>query len=232
MDSSISAGSAFFRPFEPGIPASITRIALAVGLGLLAFELAPPDFRAITRFIMGWDGFVMSTLLLSWITIFHTSVADIRHNARVLRPEHTWVVLLLAVLVGVTISLMAVVFTLHGLHNLPGEEQVEQVLVSVVAVSGTWCLMHTLFALHYAHSYFIQPGPDAERQGLRFAGNAPASYWDFVYFAFVVGMSAQTSDVSVTSTPMRRLVMFHGILAFAFNTAILTLSINILAGLL
>lgn len=60
----------------------------------------------------------------------------------------------------------------------------------------------------------------------------PASYWDFAYFAFVVGMTAQTADVAVSSPRMRRLVMLHGLLAFAFNTSIVALTINLLAGIL
>ena len=65
-----------------------------------------------------------------------------------------------------------------------------------------------------------------------FPGAPPASYWDFAYFAFVIGSTAQTADVGVSSTRMRRLVMLHGLLAFGFNTSIVALTINLLAGIL
>ena len=105
----------------------------------------------------------------------------------------------------------------------------------MVAIGSTWCLMHTLFALHYAHTYFsLHHGPRAEpgRTGLLFPGGEPTSYWDFAYFSFVIGMTAQTSDVVITSLRMRQLVLFHGLMAFVFNTTIVAITINILAGLL
>lgn len=81
------------------------------------------------------------------------------------------------------------------------DERLKHVLVSVVAVTATWLLLHTLFALHYAHTYFSQEegaGAVRERGGLQFGGAAPTSYWDFAYFPFVVGMTTQTADVTVT----------------------------------
>src|SRR5438309_1419820 len=68
--------------------------------------------------------------------------------------------------------------------------------------------------------------------GLAFPGEANPDYWDFLYFSFVVGMTCQVSDVEVTGRVMRRLTLGHGIIAFLFNTVILALSINLLAGLL
>ena len=44
-------------------------------------------------------------------------------------------------------------------------------------------------------------------------------------------MAAQTSDVIVTTRPMRALVLYQAVLSFGFNTAVLALSVNIAAGL-
>jgi uncharacterized membrane protein len=92
-----------------------------------------------------------------------------------------------------------------------------------------------MFALHYAHRYYRDDPetPEADATGgLKFPGDAPPHYWDFLYFSFVIGMTSQVSDVQVTSRPMRRLVLGHGILSFAFYTIVLALSINIVAGLI
>ena len=51
-----------------------------------------------------------------------------------------------------------------------------------------------------------------------------------MYYAYVVGMTSQVSDVQVTSRVMRRLTLVHGILSFAFNMLVLALSINVVAG--
>jgi uncharacterized membrane protein len=54
-------------------------------------------------------------------------------------------------------------------------------------------------------------------------------YWDFVYFSFVIGMTSQVSDVGVTSREIRRTVLAHGVVAFVFNVALLSLTINLAA---
>jgi len=88
-----------------------------------------------------------------------------------------------------------------------------------------------MFALHYAHDYYRDQS--AHRGGgLQFPGEEAPDYWDFVYFAAVIGTSAQTADVSFTSRAMRRLGLVHCTLAYAFNTTLLALTINIASGLL
>ena len=103
------------------------------------------------------------------------------------------------------------------------------------AVLASWLLIHTVFTLHYAH-VFYRSKQEADVEGLGggliFPGGDKPEYEDFAYFSFVVGMTCQVSDVNVTSCSMRRLTLLHGLLSFVFNTAILALTINILAGLL
>ncbi|MBF9237430.1 DUF1345 domain-containing protein [Hymenobacter sp. BT683] len=221
--------------FRLGVPARLLRVGLAMVIGTFCYWVAPSDFELVTTLLLAWDGFLVGILMLTWATILQASTADIERVARVLHPNRTWGLLLLVTFVGVAISLLAVMLMLRRLFTMPLEERLEHILVSVVAIVGTWLMLHTLFALHYAHTYFKPlPGVEPERRqgGLNFVGAAPALYWDFVYFAFVVGTTAQTADVGVTSLRMRQLVLFHGIMAFGFNTAILALSINILAGVL
>ncbi len=55
-----------------------------------------------------------------------------------------------------------------------------------------------------------------------------ADYWDFVYFSFVIGITAQVSDVGITDN-LRRTATVHGIISFMFNTALLALMVNIAA---
>lgn len=93
--------------------------------------------------------------------------------------------------------------------------------------------MHTMFALHYAHGYYRDDCQDANLEqagGLDFPQDTQPDYWDFLYFSFVIGMTCQVSDVQVVSKAMRKLALGHGILTFFFNTVILALSINIIAG--
>ena len=101
-----------------------------------------------------------------------------------------------------------------------------------------WLFANTLFALHYAHNWYLPGKPDGDgkhtdRKGLRFPGDSPEpDYWDFSYFAFVIAMTFQVSDVQVTSKQMRRLALVHGLIAFFFNIAVVALSVNLVADVL
>jgi len=87
-----------------------------------------------------------------------------------------------------------------------------------------------VFAFHYARRYYHDEEHTAAQEGgLEFPGGLDPDYWDFAYYAFVVGMTSQVSDVRVLSTRMRKLTLVHGVLAFIFNVVVLALSINIIA---
>jgi uncharacterized membrane protein len=91
-------------------------------------------------------------------------------------------------------------------------------------------LIHTVFTLRYAHLYY--DAPDGET-ALEFPGDEKVpDYLDFAYFAFVLGMTAQTADVNIRGRRIRRTALLHGVIAFAFNTAVLALSIGVLTTLL
>jgi uncharacterized membrane protein len=81
--------------------------------------------------------------------------------------------------------------------------------------------------LHYAHEYYARSG---QGTALEFPGTAEPDYWDFLYFAFVIGMTFQVSDVNIVDRDIRRIALAHGVIAFFFNLGILALSINIVAG--
>ena len=103
------------------------------------------------------------------------------------------------------------------------------VLFAIGTVTGGWLLVPTLFTLTYASAYHR-----GARAGLRFPDIDPnfrPGYSDFLYFAFTIAVASQTADVSVTQPAMRRLVLLQSVLSFAFNTAVLALTINIAASL-
>jgi uncharacterized membrane protein len=105
--------------------------------------------------------------------------------------------------------------------------------LSISTIFLSWLLIHTVFALYYAHEFHSEGGKpsDAHGGGLKFPDDRTPDYTDFLYFSFVVGTTAQTSDVDVCSHAMRRVVMLHGILSFFFNTAVIALAVNIAAQL-
>lgn len=94
----------------------------------------------------------------------------------------------------------------------------------------TWFFANTVFALHYAHLYYL-PGADGDRGGLEFPNAKEPDYWDFLYFSFTLGMTFQTSDVAISGASLRKVVLGHSMAAFLFNMGILAFTVNALGGL-
>jgi uncharacterized membrane protein len=96
----------------------------------------------------------------------------------------------------------------------------------------SWILIHTIFTLRYAHIYYgdDENKPDIHAGGLIFPGGNRPEYMDFAYFSFVLGMTFQVSDVQITTARLRKLALVHGLLSFGFNTIMIALTINLVAG--
>ncbi|HXA46550.1 MAG TPA: DUF1345 domain-containing protein, partial [Burkholderiaceae bacterium] len=87
------------------------------------------------------------------------------------------------------------------------------------------------FTFHYAH-LFYRAAPGSGPLPLLFPDNEKnPDYWDFLYFSFTIAVAAQTSDVSVQTRTMRKVVLAQSVLSFLFNVAIIGLSINIAASM-
>jgi uncharacterized membrane protein len=148
-------------------------------------------------------------------------LAHIRRNA-VLQDDGRFLILLVTAL-GAFASIAAIVFELAGSHRSPAE-----LALATVTVALSWAAVHTAFALHYAHDYYR----GAKSGGLQFPNgdeHEKPDYWDFVYFSFVIGMTAQVSDVGITDRTIRRTATAHGIVSFVYNTALVALMVNIAA---
>jgi uncharacterized membrane protein len=130
---------------------------------------------------------------------------------------------------GVSVSIVTLVAL--GLELRAGKNGgLIELGICVAALLLSWLFMNTLFALHYAHQFYGDDARLQRRGGLEFPGCDDPDYWDFVYFAIVVGMTFQVSDVQVTSRSIRRTVLVHGLVAFVFNMVIIALSVNVVAG--
>jgi uncharacterized membrane protein len=197
------------------------RTFVAVAIGIVAFFLLPDSLRLVTRLLMAWDGFITVYLTLVYIMMFRCELSHIRRNA-VLQDDGRFLILLVTAL-GAFASIAAIVFELGSSHR-----SAPQLALATVTIALSWAAVHTTFALHYAHDYYRGAKPG----GLQFPSGDEhdhADYWDFVYFSFVIGMTAQVSDVGITDKTIRRTATAHGIISFVFNTALLALMVNIAA---
>ena len=197
------------------------RTFIAVAIGIVAFFLLPDSLRLVTRLLMSWDGFITVYLTLVYIMIFRCELSHIRRNA-VLQDDGRFLILLVTAL-GAFASIAAIVFELGSSNR-----SAPQLALATVTIALSWAAVHTTFALHYAHDYYRGAKPG----GLQFPSGDEhdhADYWDFVYFSFVIGMTAQVSDVGITDKTIRRTATAHGIVSFIYNTALLALTVNIAA---
>jgi len=200
------------------------RTFLSIALGLVAIFLLPASLRLVTRLLIGWDIFVALYIMLVYSMMLRSTLATIRRMAA-LQDDGRFVIPLFTVL-GAFASLAAIVFELGSANHKPAE-----LIFATATVALSWAAVHTAFALHYAHEYYRGSKPG----GLQFPSGDKddhADYWDFVYFSFVIGMTAQVSDVGITDKSIRRTVTVHGIVSFVFNTALLALMVNIAASAL
>lgn len=190
--------------------------ALACGIGMM--QLADPRIALLAGFDLGALVFLVSVLpLLN---------DDTRTMRRTAEANDANRVVLLGITVLITIVILFAIGTLiaakERLH-WPGLA----LIVGTLALA--WFFANTVFALHYAHLYYL-PGSAGDRGGRDIPNADTPDYWDFLYFSFTLGMTFQTSDIAITQAHIRRVALGHSVAAFLFNMGILAFTINALGG--
>jgi uncharacterized membrane protein len=206
------------------------RLLYAIAAGVVTVVL-PLPFTMQARSLLGWCVGVGCYLVLAWWLAVEFDASRTRARAQA-QDESSMVVSLLMLLVALA-SVAAIVLMLHSVKGASSLQRAAHLTLAITALACSWLLVHTVFAFRYAHRYYqelLEPGPNGG--GLEFPGKQEPDYFDFMYCAYVVGMTSQVSDVQVTSRPMRRLTLIHSVTAFAFNMVVLALSINVIAGAL
>ena len=195
-----------------------TVFGIAVALALLL-----PPWRPATRALIGWDSGGALYLMLISRLMARESITKIRERAAV---EDEGAIALLVLTTAAAIASLAAV-----LAELGESPTAYQVTLGIGTILLSWAFMHTIFALHYAHEFYGE-GSDHRIGGLIFPGNEDPDYWDFLYYSLVVAMTAQVSDVQITSKVIRRLTAAHGVISFFFNVTVLALTVNIVSTLM
>ncbi len=199
------------------------RLAGAIVLALAVTAVLPSHWRFPTRLLIGWDSGVALYLVLVYTLMIRSNVEHIRvHAART--DEGRFAILILTVFAALA-SLGAILVELSTSQGAP--RTAAQLALATTTIVLSWAFTHTIFALNYAHDFYGEHG--GKKGGLNFPNEEAPDYWDFVYFAFVIGMTSQVSDVAVASKLIRRTVNAHGIVSFFFNAALLALTVNIAA---
>lgn len=204
------------------------RLIVSVAAGLILLFVLPTSFRTATRYLLAWD-LTSAIYVGAAVWMIARSTIETCHARAALYDESDWVIVTLVVASSAAsfVAIFAELGAIKSGHAPP----VISLAVTGATVVMSWTFTHIVFTLHYANLYY-RPRDQGMPGGLEFAGKRPPDYHDFLYYSFVIGCTAQTADVNTVSPAMRRTTLVHGVIAFAFNTAILALAINIGASLL
>ncbi len=220
---------------------------------VVALAATPWDWRWSTRAVIAWD----LAMIVFVVMVFRLMAKTVDANTMALRSrrldEGRGAVLLIS-LFGAAASIAAVVLEISTNKLDKGAFQYLRIILMIATVALSWFFVQMVFALHYAHDYYL-PSPPKEaldnvtddfppdetpykraklpyRCGLWFpGGDRSPDYWDFLHFSVVIGAACQTADVNIESKAIRRLVTAHVMIAFVFNAVILGLTINLSASL-
>lgn len=192
--------------------------ALAAGI---AAWLTAREFGLAAPVLAGGDFFYVVFLLLC-VPLLEQTPSDLKRRAK--QEDEGIVVVVLITLATMAFFVAAVFLALnqkkHGIDY-------PTLALAGIGVPLGWCVLHTVMAFHYAGlHYFDDPEIKDDQGDLDFPGGGDPGVWDFLYFSFVIGMTAQVSDVEATTMPMRRAVLLHGMAAFFFNTVFIAMAVN------
>ena len=221
---------------------------------VLPFAKAFLAFKTVSEVLIAWNIGVWVYLISVFFMMYHATQDLVSHNAN--REDEGTALMIILVLITAVVSVVAIVEELGVSQDAKGWLMGFHVGLTFTTIITAWLFIHTMFALHYTHTYYLALQKDKKRTGshnpppddlknndnhhntktsdktLDFPHEDQPNYWDFLYFAYIIGTSAQTADVSFTSQKIRQLGTVHCVLAFFYNVAVLSLMINLASGLI
>lgn len=184
----------------------------------------PPELRLVAA---GDAAFILYLVTMSMLAARLTPDSM---RVRASHEDEGMAVIVLITLAAIALSLASIFAVL----NREDHREIHFLLFAILSVPLGWLTFHTVVAYHYMNLFYdeeaAKDGVRRDAGGLDFPGTPEPRAWDFLYYSFVVGMTAQVSDVQVHSTIMRRVTLLHGIMSFFFNTVLLALAVNVVAG--
>ncbi|MFM8548044.1 MAG: DUF1345 domain-containing protein [Betaproteobacteria bacterium] len=220
------------KPATPWIQAVVSRprlcASIAIGLGVYFLVVPRLSLSELECGLISWNVAIASYLVLISLLMRRTDPEEMRRQA--LDQDAGRKTVLTLVIASVAISFAGIVFELVDAKTMFGAPKAIHIALTLATVALCWFFAQIMFAQHYAHEFY-EAVLKGEPGGLDFPGEPSPDYTDFVYFAFSIGTSSQTSDVNVTSRPMRRLTTVHSLFSFTYNTALIALGINVASSL-
>ncbi len=195
------------------------RFYAAMVAGALLYVLTP-NLLPVVRFVAAGDLFFVTYLVLSAIIVLRISADELCDRAAQ-ADEGIFVVLVLSMaIIATSCYALIAVLDQHSGVSLTSR------LLAVAGAPLGWLTLHVIASFHYANIYYWRSKGSANDGGLSFPETKTPGVWEFIYYALTIGLTAQTSDVSVTTTKMRRATLGHAVVSFFFNAAIVAMAVN------
>ncbi|HET7116972.1 MAG TPA: DUF1345 domain-containing protein [Hanamia sp.] len=209
---------------------SLQKFLICIVIAVIVYFIADmKNIGSLSHIMIGWDTFSICMVVMSWITFSIVNSKQIREQSKVQDSSRSFIFII--VVISTLASFLAVLLLI--ITKKEGDNEVSwQMPIAITGMLFSWILIHTIFTLRYAHIFYgdHETKPNTHAGGLEFPGDSKPEYFDFAYFSFVLGMTFQVSDVQITSKRLRSLAMFHGLISFGFNTIMIALTINLIAG--
>jgi uncharacterized membrane protein len=203
------------------------RVWIAFIVGVVMFCVLPREWSVISRILVAWNTgtVIFLVLIYTWMT----GLSAQRICSRYIEEDESARFILTAVVLAACLSVVAIVEPLATLKHVTGTPRIGHMALAALTLIDSWLLVPTMFTTHYADLFYSAKEHD---RPLTFPNTPMPVFWDFAYFSFTIAAACQTSDVSTTSAPVRRVVIAHTLVSFFFNASILGFAINVTAGLI
>lgn len=212
-------------------PMNRVMISLGVTLGVwLLCWLLQLNLHPLVLYALLWDVFALAHITTGWIIFYNRSAEHIRTWATIDDGSRIFVSFSV---IGAAVASLVIVLLLVLTNEVTGLSKILYLPVAITGILASWTMVHTTLTFHYANLYYDNDKEDQTRHagGLEFPREKKPDYLDFAYFAFVIGMTFQVSDVEISGRVIRRTALAHGLLSFILNTFVVALTVNLIAGL-
>lgn len=206
------------------------RSLVALLAGLVCYLLLLPWQEDPTRVVIAWNAAALVFVVLSAVLFTRARPEDMPQEAE-RAQEGQWAVFWFTLL-AVSFAFAAIFGEFNDAKDASTADRLFRVGLVVATLTLSWLVMQVAFTYRYAHGYYERKADGTIRAGLDFPGDDEPDYWDFFYFAAVLGMTFQVSDVQIQTRQVRRFATAHGFLGFVFNTVIVALTVNLASSLL
>jgi uncharacterized membrane protein len=206
------------------------RLFLGAATGLAALLFLPHALSLPMRCVLAWNAGGLAYLFSTYQLMQRSRVETIKAQAA--RQDDGRHVVLALIMGAIAVSFLAIAGLINEAKQAKELWKLAYLALAASTIFVSWMVTQVAFTLHYAHEYYTPTDQGGTAAGLMFPNDTSPDFWDFFYFATSIGATSQTSDVAIKTKSLRRLVAFHAIVSFFFNTTVLALMVNLAASLI